>query len=116
MKIIPTIRRSKNCCSVEGSTSEASSQERRYPGLDEGAKLFKALADETRLAIIKQLSEQREVCACDFQACCDLAQPTVSHHLKVLRDAGLVNTEKRGLWVYYTLNRDKLGALRAWLP
>ena len=88
----------------------------RYPGLDEATKLFKSLADETRLSIIRQLAEQHEVCACDFQACCDLAQPTVSHHLKVLREAGLVNTERRGLWVYYTLNRDKLEAARAWLP
>ena len=68
------------------------------------------------MSIIRQLSEQSEVCACDFLACCDLAQPTVSHHLKVLREAGLVNTDKRGLWVYYTLNREKLGAVRAWLP
>ena len=67
-------------------------------------------------AIVRQLREQGEVCACDFVACCDLAQPTVSHHLKVLRDAGLVNADKRGLWVYYTLNLEKLGILRAWLP
>ncbi|MBI2912094.1 MAG: helix-turn-helix transcriptional regulator, partial [Chloroflexi bacterium] len=86
------------------------------PGLDEGARLFRALADETRLSIIRQLTERGEVCACDFLACCDLAQPTVSHHLRVLREAGLVNTEKRGLWVYYTLNRERLEAVRAWLP
>lgn len=100
-----------DCCSVEGKTLE-----RRYPGLDEGARLFKALGDETRLAIIRQLQEQGEVCACDFVACCDLAQPTVSHHLKVLRDVGLVNTEKRGLWVYYALNRERVRELQAWLP
>lgn len=111
MKLFEKVRQSSSCCSVEGS-----SVERRYPGLDEGARLFRALADESRLAIIRQLAEQGEVCACDFLACCDIAQPTVSHHLKVLRDAGLVNSEKRGLWVYYTLNREKLEALRAWLP
>ncbi len=92
MKILHTARQLKGCCSPEGSF-----QELRYPGLDEGARLFKALADESRLAVVRQLAEQGEVCACDFLACCDLAQPTVSHHLKVLRDAGVVNTEKRGL-------------------
>jgi len=90
--------------------------ERRYPGLEEAAKLFKALADETRLAILRQLREQGEVCACDFLACCELAQPTVSHHLKVLREAGLVKADRHGLWVRYTLNAGKLEALRGLLP
>ena len=110
MKPINIIKRKTNCCEASGASAEV-----RYPGLNEAAKLFKALADETRLSIIRQLAEQGAVCACDFLACCDLAQPTVSHHLKVLRDAGLVNAEKRGLWVHYTLNRDKLEAARAWL-
>lgn len=99
------------CCTSE----QSGSSERRYPGLEETARLFKALADETRLAILRQLQEQGEVCACNFLACCELAQPTVSHHLKVLREAGLVKTEKRGLWVYYTLNPEKLREARAWL-
>lgn len=99
------------CC-----TGEQCGSERRYPGLEDAARLFKALADETRLAILRQLQEQGEVCACNFLACCELAQPTVSHHLKVLREAGLVKTEKRGLWVYYTLNPEKLREVRAWLP
>jgi len=87
-----------------------------YAGLDEAARLFAALADESRLAILKQLREQGEVCARDFQACCRVAQPTVSHHLKVLRRAGLVHAEKRGLWVYYTLNDEKLQALKRQVP
>ena len=111
MKPINIIKRKTSCCELSGSSTEL-----RYPGLDEGAKLFKALADETRLSIIRQLAEQREVCACDFQACCDLAQPTVSHHLRVLREVGLVNAAKRGLWVYYSLNRERLEAVRSWLP
>ena len=97
-------------CSAGGSTA------RRYQGLEEATRLLKALADETRLAIIQQLREQGEVCACDFQACCDLAQPTVSHHLKVLREAGLVHAEKRGLWVHYTLNEELFLIVRRWLP
>ena len=99
------------CCSGDGGDAE-----RRYPGLEAAARLFRVLADETRLAILKQLRDQGEVCACDFLACCDLAQPTVSHHLKVLREAGLVNAEKRGLWVHYSLNPAKLEHLKALLP
>ena len=102
--------RTSPCC------QDCRSVERRYEGLDEAARLFKAVADENRLAILKQLREQGEVCACDFQACCELAQPTVSHHLKVLREAGLVQADKRGLWVYYTLNEEKVQALRSLLP
>jgi ArsR family transcriptional regulator len=89
---------------------------RLYPDLEEASLLFKALADETRLSILRQLREQEEVCACNFQACCDLAQPTVSHHLKVLREAGLVVGEKRGLWVYYRLNEPRMARLRELLP
>lgn len=92
------------------------SREPLYPELEEAARLFKAVADETRLSILRQLREQGEVCACNFMACCELAQPTVSHHLKVLREAGLVQTEKRGLWVYYTLNPSRLEQLRKLLP
>lgn len=111
MKTIKVLTQKRdNCC--EPASSPAGSL---YSGVDEGAKLFKALGDETRLNIVKQLSEQGEVCACDL-ACCELAQPTVSHHLKVLREAGLVNTDKRGLWVFYSLNREKLEVLRSWLP
>ena len=110
MKPINILKRSASCCEPSGSSTES-----RYPGLEEGAKLFKALADETRLNIVRRLAEEGEVCACNL-GCCDLAQPTVSHHLKVLREAGLVNTDKRGLWVYYSLNREKLEVLRSWLP
>lgn len=95
-----------DCCSNGG---------RSYPGLEEAALLFKALGDETRLSILKQLREQGDVCACNF-ACCDLAQPTISHHLKVLREAGLITGEKRGLWVHYRLNEEKMALLRALLP
>ena len=79
---------------------------RRYAGLDEAARLFRALGDETRLAIVRQLRDEEEVCACDFLACCDLAQPTVSHHLAVLREADLVHTRREGKQVFYSLNQD----------
>src|SRR5438874_11769879 len=76
--------------------------------LSESARLFKALGDETRLAILRQLRDQGEVCACDLVDCCHVAQPTVSHHLRVLREAGLVRGEKRGLWVYYRIAPERV--------
>lgn len=70
---------------------------------DPDVVLLQAAADPTRLAILRQLVADDGVCACDFTACCDVAQPTVSHHLKVLRKAGWVRTERRGSFVYYYL-------------
>jgi DNA-binding transcriptional ArsR family regulator len=67
------------------------------------ARLLQALADPTRLAIVKQLASDGEVCACDFTSCCAVSQPTVSHHLKVLREAGVIASERRGTWIYYRL-------------
>jgi ArsR family transcriptional regulator len=71
--------------------------------LDPDVRLLQAAADPTRLAILRQLSDVNEVCACDFTACCDVSQPTVSHHLKVLREAGWIEAERRGSWVWYSL-------------
>jgi ArsR family transcriptional regulator len=72
--------------------------------------LFKALADETRLEILAILSSvgDGETCVCDIEAHFDLSQPTISHHLKVLREAHLVRSERRGTWVYYRLDGDRL--------
>ena len=72
--------------------------------------LLQAAADPTRLAILRQLSSDGSVCACDFTACCDVAQPTVSHHLKVLREAGVVRAQVDGTRRYYTLRRNDLEA------
>ena len=71
---------------------------------DPDVRLFQALADPTRLAIVRQLASDPEVCACDFTSCCDVGQPTVSHHLKVLREAGIVVSERRGSWIFYRLS------------
>jgi ArsR family transcriptional regulator len=65
--------------------------------------LLAALADPTRLEIVRQLAGSAEVCACDFTDCCDVSQPTISHHLKVLRDAGIVTSERRANWVFYRI-------------
>jgi ArsR family transcriptional regulator len=82
--------------------------------LDPEVRLLAALADPTRLAIVRQLAQDTETCACDFTSCCDVGQPTVSHHLKVLREAGVVTTERRGQNVWYQLapeTSQRLGAL-----
>jgi ArsR family transcriptional regulator len=68
------------------------------------AARFKALADPSRVAIVNRLAGAEAVCVCDLIGSLELAQPTVSHHLKVLREAGLVEVaQKRGTWVYYRL-------------
>jgi DNA-binding transcriptional ArsR family regulator len=73
----------------------------------ETAGLLKALADPTRLAMIWCLRRaQAPVCICDFTATFDLGQPTISHHVARLKAAGLVESEKRGLWIYYRLRDD----------
>ncbi len=80
---------------------------------DPDIRLLAALADPTRLAIVRQLAGSSEVCACDFGSCCDVSQPTVSHHLRVLREAGVVIDERRGTWVWYRLAPDAAGRLAA---
>ena len=69
---------------------------------DPDVLLLSALADPTRLEIVRQLAGGG-ACACDFTDCCGVSQPTISHHLKVLRDAGLVQSERRGTNIYYSL-------------
>lgn len=71
---------------------------------DPDVRLLAALADPARLAIVRQLASDETVCACDFTACDSLSQPTVSHHLRVLREAGLVHGERRGTWIWYRLD------------
>jgi len=73
--------------------------------LDPDVRLLQALADPVRLAIVRQLASFPEVCACDFTSCCDVRQPTVSHHLRTLREAGVVTSERRGTSVFYRLER-----------
>ena len=81
---------------------------------DPDVNLLAALADPARLSIVRQLASDGSVCACDFSACEGLSQPTVSHHLRVLREAGLVHGERRGTWIYYHLDpsvADRLAAM-----
>lgn len=92
----------------------------RATSLDPDVRLLAALADPTRLAIVRQLASEAETCACDFTSCCEVGQPTVSHHLRVLREAGIVTAERRGQWIFYRLESstaERLGALaRSFVP
>ena len=89
------------------------------PALDENeaaatAELFKALADPARVRIVNLLATSGEpVCACELYEPLGLAQPTVSHHLKKLTDAGLLEREQRGKWAYFSLRRDAVEKLAA---
>jgi ArsR family transcriptional regulator, arsenate/arsenite/antimonite-responsive transcriptional repressor len=83
------------------------------PGASETlAARFRALSDPTRVAIVNRLAATEECCVCDLNAAFDLSQPTISHHLKVLRDAGLVESSRRGTWAYYRLVPDAVRELR----
>ncbi len=78
--------------------------------------LFAALADSTRLSILNILAQSRqEVCVCDITASFTLGQPTISHHLRILREAGLISGDKRGKWVYYSLVGSKAAEAKAML-
>lgn len=81
---------------------------------DELASAFKALADPARLRLLSFIAAQPEgeACVCHVIEPVGLSQPTVSHHLKLLHDAGLLHREKRGQWVYYRVNHARLEALR----
>lgn len=105
--------KARKVCCVDGREPAPTTD----PAVEEAAALFKALADENRLGILRQLRREGEVCACEFLPCCGpISQPTMSHHLKVLREAGLIVGEKRGLWIHYRLNAEKIERLRALLP
>ena len=98
------------CCGVEdGDLAGAAEAE----GLAGSAAVFKALSDETRLRILRAISHMRELCECNIVPVFGLSQPTISYHLKVLREAGLIESERRGQWVYHRVNpRALLGAVR----
>ena len=92
-----TASRVKGCCNELADPLPANV-------VEEAAALLRALSDPTRLQMLAMLAEAREpICVCDFTAAFDLGQPTVSHHLGRLRDAGLVTSTKQGIWAFYEL-------------
>ena len=84
---------------------------------EEMSVLFKAIADPVRLRLLSLIAchEGGEACVCDLAGAFDLTGPTISHHLKVLRQAGLIGSERRGTWVYYRINPGVLARLAALL-
>jgi ArsR family transcriptional regulator len=92
-----------------------------YPDVERGqaarmAAVAKALGDPVRLQLVDVLRKHAgKVCVCELVPLFDLSQPTVSHHLKVLREAGIVGSERQGLWAYYFVIGDALKELSKWL-
>jgi ArsR family transcriptional regulator, arsenate/arsenite/antimonite-responsive transcriptional repressor len=99
LKQLPVIRERGVCCALPAV---------KQSWAEERAELMRALADPGRLTMLASLwKSDGPICICDFTAGLGLSQPTVSHHMAKLKDAGLVDAEKRGIWIYYRL-RDEL--------
>ncbi|HEX3705484.1 MAG TPA: metalloregulator ArsR/SmtB family transcription factor [Mycobacteriales bacterium] len=78
---------------------------------DRISALLKALADPVRLRLMSLIAAAGETCVCDLTGPFEVSQPTISHHLKVLRESGLVSSERRGTWIYYRVEREALDAV-----
>lgn len=78
-------------------------------------QIFKALGDQTRLEIILMLSRAEKMCACKILEKFEITQPTLSHHMKILSECGLVNTQKVGKWSHYSLNRELISDFRQFI-
>jgi ArsR family transcriptional regulator len=115
MNALPTIdlepRRAlgEGCCAVLDVELDPAA-------VDELTATAKALTDPVRLQIVDVLRRRAgEVCVCDLQGLFDISQPTLSHHLRKLREAGLVGVVRREQWAYYYVLPDRLEALKSWL-
>lgn len=97
LKELPVLRERGVCCELPRQVDAAWAERR--------SGLLRAIADPTRIGMLAALrNAPAPVCICDFTAAFDLTQPTLSHHMAKLRAAGLVESEKRGIWVYYRLH------------
>ena len=104
MKSLPVLQ--SLCCGPDVEALEPEAAE-------DLAAVFKALADPTRVAIVSRLASGEKCCVCDLTDAFVLSQPTVSHHLRILRDAGLVESERRGTFAYYWLVPEAIERLRS---
>jgi ArsR family transcriptional regulator len=84
-------------------------------GADEFAPLFKAVADPVRLRLLSMIAchEGGESCVCDLLGAFDITAPSISYHLKILREAGLISSDRRGTWVYYQVNQEVMSRMSA---
>ncbi len=96
------------CCGLASAPLAPADAERLAP-------LFKALGDPVRLRMASMIASQPELCVCDITPAFDLSSGTISHHLKTLREAGLVDCERRGTYVFYWIRPSALAALSALL-
>ena len=97
-----------SCCGLAATPVTAQDAERIAP-------MFKALGDPVRLRMASMIAAKPEVCVCEITPAFDLSSGTISHHLKTLRDAGIVDSERRGTYVHYWIQPRALGALSALL-
>ena len=101
-----TRTRPDGCCPLQGISPLPGREQERW------ARLFKALGDPTRLEILRLIAAQSgPTCVCDIVERVDLAQPTISHHLKLLREAGLLSQSRIGVWSYYAIDPEGAAAL-----
>ena len=99
---LPVIQSNDACCREVREPAMLSEIDR-----DRLLAMFKALADGTRLDVFRLIAAQAEpICACDVVDRFDVSQPTIAHHLKVLRQAGLITSTKRGIWAYYAVDPE----------
>ena len=92
------------CCGLATTPVTAADAERLAP-------MFKALGDPVRLRMASMIAAQPELCVCEITPAFDLSSATISHHLRILREAGLVGSERRGTYVYYWIEPEALGTL-----
>jgi ArsR family transcriptional regulator, arsenate/arsenite/antimonite-responsive transcriptional repressor len=106
-KSLPLLEPVSACCSSLTAEPLTGDQSERL------AAVFKALGDPVRLRLVSLIAshEGGEACVCDLNDAFDLSQPTISHHLKVLHEAGLLDRSKRGVWVHYRVRAEMLGDL-----
>ena len=101
--------RPDGCCTTPNPPAAMSNAER-----ERLTAAFKALADPTRLDVFRLIAAQEEpICACDVVERFDVSQPTISHHVKVLRDAGLIVASRRGVWAYYAVDPHGLETVQS---
>ena len=107
MKELPTVQ-TNACCGLGATTIDEAEAARIAP-------MFKALGDPVRLRLAALIASRAEMCVCELTPHFELSGPTISHHLKTLREAGLIEGERRGTWVYYWVKPDALRTLSALL-
>lgn len=104
------------CCTTDGCCQSTPVLGMAAESAEKLAGLFKAISSPVRVQMLDILSRHGgDVCVCDIESQFELSQPTISHHLGVLRKAGLVESEQRGLWAFYFVRPAALAQLRGWL-